>query len=44
MSAKLRITLSKSPIGYEESQKQTVRSLGLKKMNQTIEQDDNAAA
>lgn len=41
MSAKLRITLTKSPIGYERTQKETVRSLGFKKMNQTVEHDDN---
>ena len=42
MSAKLRITLTKSPIGYEQTQKETVRSLGLKKMHQTVEHDDTA--
>jgi len=46
MSAKkrdtvLRITLTKSPIGYTERQKRTVRALGLRKMNQTIEQSDS---
>ncbi len=45
MSAKkkqklLRITLVKSPIGYSERQKQTVRALGLRRMNQTVEQAD----
>jgi large subunit ribosomal protein L30 len=37
----LRITLVKSPIGYSERQKSTVRALGLKKMNQTVEQVDS---
>jgi large subunit ribosomal protein L30 len=36
----LRITLTKSPIGYSRKQKRTVRALGLKKMNQTVEQKD----
>jgi large subunit ribosomal protein L30 len=37
MSGKLRITLSKSPIGYPLKQKRTVRALGLRKMHQTVE-------
>jgi large subunit ribosomal protein L30 len=37
MTEKLRITLTKSPIGYPRHQKQTVRALGLRKMNQTVE-------
>jgi len=36
----LRITLVKSPIGYSKRQKDTVRSLGLKRMNQTVEFED----
>ena len=36
----LRITLVKSPIGYSERQKGTVRALGLRRMNQTVEQVD----
>jgi large subunit ribosomal protein L30 len=36
----LRITLSKSPIGYSVRQKRTVRALGLRRMNQTVEQKD----
>ena len=36
----LRITLTKSPIGYSERQKRTVRALGLRRMNQTVEQED----
>ena len=38
--ATLRITLVKSPIGYSQRQKDTVRSLGLRKMNQTVDQPD----
>jgi large subunit ribosomal protein L30 len=40
MAEKLRITLTKSPIGYNEKQKGTVRALGLKRLNQTVEHDD----
>jgi len=36
----LRITLTKSPIGYAERQKRTLRALGLRRMNQTVEQAD----
>jgi large subunit ribosomal protein L30 len=36
----LRITLVRSPIGYSERQKKTVRALGLRRMHQTIEQED----
>ena len=42
MSPKLQITLRKSPIGYAQSQRETARSLGLKKLQQTVVQDDNA--
>lgn len=41
-SKKLRITLTKSPIGYSEKQKRTVRALGLIRIRQTVEQDDTA--
>ena len=37
----LRITLVKSPIGYQQRQKDTVRALGLRKMNQTVEHVDS---
>ena len=40
--AKLKITWKKSAIGYEQSQKDTVRSLGLKKLNQSVVKEDNA--
>jgi large subunit ribosomal protein L30 len=40
MANKIRITLTKSPIGYEKSQRATVNALGLRKMHQTVEQDD----
>jgi large subunit ribosomal protein L30 len=34
---KIRITLVKSPIGYNEKQKKTVRALGLRKMKASRE-------
>ena len=37
---KLRITYSKSSIGYKTDQKGTIRALGLRKLNQTVEHDD----
>ncbi len=40
--AKLRVTYSKSAIGYKKDQKGTIRALGFKKLNQTIEHDDTA--
>lgn len=40
MAKKLKITLVKSPIGYSKRQKRTVRALGLKRMNHSIEQED----
>jgi large subunit ribosomal protein L30 len=41
-AATLRITLVRSPIGYAERQKRTVRALGLRRMNQTVEHADTA--
>jgi large subunit ribosomal protein L30 len=38
----IRITLIRSPIGYSFKQKRTVRALGLRRMNQTVEQEDTA--
>ncbi len=38
--AVLRITLVKSPTGYAERQKRTVRALGLRRLNQTVERTD----
>jgi large subunit ribosomal protein L30 len=39
----IRVTLVQSPIGYPEPQKRTVRALGLRRMNQTIEHQDSPA-
>ncbi|NLX08529.1 MAG: 50S ribosomal protein L30 [Chloroflexi bacterium] len=38
----LRITLVRSPIGYEKTQKATVRALGLGKLNSSVTKPDNA--
>ena len=37
----LRVTLVKSPIGYSGRQKDTVRALGLRRMNQIVEHVDS---
>lgn len=34
---KIRVTLVKSPIGYNKKQKAVVQALGLRKMNHTVE-------
>ena len=34
---KIKITLTKSPIGYKQKAKKTLEALGLKKMNQSVE-------
>ena len=39
----LQITLIKSPIGYSERHKKTVKALGLHRMHQTVEQPDTLA-
>ena len=43
MANKLEITLKRSVIGRQEDQRVTVRTLGLKKTNQTVVHEDNAA-
>ncbi len=40
---RLRITLIKSPTGYAERQRRTVRALGLRRLHQTVEQADTPA-
>jgi large subunit ribosomal protein L30 len=39
----LRITWRKSAIGYRQSQKDTIRKLGFRRLNQTLEQEDSPA-
>lgn len=41
--AKLRITYHKSTIGYTERQKATIKALGFRKLNQTVEREDTPA-
>lgn len=41
--AQLQITLVRSLIGRPEKQRQTVQTLGLRKLNQTVIKEDNAA-
>lgn len=41
--AKLQITLKRSLIGRPEDQRVTVRTLGLRKIRQTVEHNDNPA-
>ena len=36
------VTLVKSPIGYSKRQKGTIRALGLRRMNQTVEHVDTS--
>ena len=43
MAATLRVTYKKSSIGYSQRQKDTIRSLGLKRLGQTVELPDNLA-
>ena len=39
--SKLRITLVKSGIGYEESQKKTLKALGFHRLNQSVVHEDS---
>ena len=41
--AKLHITWRKSAIGYPKDQKQTIRALGLHKLNHTVVQEDSSS-
>jgi large subunit ribosomal protein L30 len=38
---KLKITWKKSSIGYAKDQKQTIKALGLRKLNSSVIQEDN---
>ena len=37
----IRVTLVRSPIGYTKDQRATARALGLRRMRQTVEHNDN---
>ena len=39
--SKLKITYVKSSIGYAASHRLTLRSLGLRRLNQSVEQEDS---
>ncbi|SEC19689.1 50S ribosomal protein L30 [Paenibacillus sp. GP183] len=43
MAKQLQITLKRSLIGRPETQRVTVKTLGLRKLHQTVLQKDNAA-
>ncbi|WP_066072352.1 50S ribosomal protein L30 [Neobacillus soli] len=43
MANKLLVTLNRSVIGRPGDQRETVKALGLRKLNQTVEHQDNAA-
>lgn len=43
MADKLKVTLVKSTIGAIPKHKKTVKALGLKKLNKTVELPDNAS-
>ncbi len=39
----IKITYYRSAIGFSKDQKETVRSLGLRRLNQTVERPDNTS-
>ena len=41
--AKLKVTLTRSLIGRPQTQRDTVKAMGLKKLNSSVELPDNAA-
>ena len=41
--AKVKVTLKRSLIGHPETQRRTVRALGLRKINSVVERPDNPA-
>ena len=41
MSKQLTITWTKSFIGYPETQRKTIKSLGLRKLNQSVIKEDS---
>lgn len=41
MAKQLKITWVKSFIGYPETQRKTIKSLGLRKLNQSVVKDDS---
>ncbi|MDA0351609.1 MAG: 50S ribosomal protein L30 [Chloroflexi bacterium] len=43
MANKLRVTWTKSAIGFAKDQKRTIKALGLKRLHQSVEHDDTPA-
>lgn len=41
--ARINVTWRKSAIGYNKDQKDTIRRLGLRRLNQTVELEDTPA-
>ena len=41
--SRLRITWTKSAIGYAQDQKRTIRALGLRRLHHSVEHSDNPA-
>lgn len=41
--AKIRVTLTKSGIGDKKDQRRTLKSLGLRRLNQSVIHNDNAS-
>ena len=39
--AKIKVTLVKSPVSQKQNQQLTVKSLGLRRLRQTVEVEDN---
>jgi large subunit ribosomal protein L30 len=40
MANRIKITYSKSATGYDKSQRATIKALGFRRLNQSIEHDD----
>ena len=43
MASKIRVTWTKSAIGYADDQKRTIKALGLKRLHHSVEHDDTRA-
>ena len=43
MAKKLRVVWTKSQIGYPQDQRAALRSLGLRRLQQVVEKEDNPA-
>jgi large subunit ribosomal protein L30 len=41
IAKKIRVTYTKSAIGYNKNQKRTIAALGLRKLGQTVEHTDS---